>query len=161
MDVQSHRLRGHMVQRRTEKEIATEAVAQFYFFNQKMKELNIEKFIDLLSLQGISVHILTNAEWRKKHTFLKKGESIPGQKRIVLPKQVLDNAKKGDREAIRTFFHELAHVVLRHEPIYLQADSDYKITVLDDAEEQADLFAKIMFMLYGIEEEPKQMQFNF
>lgn len=161
MDESTHKLRGHIVQRRTTEEIVTAAVEQFYIFKTKTSEANIEIFIDLLAEQNISVHILRNAEWQKKHTLLKKGESIPSQNKILLPKQLLDKALSGDRESFETFFHELGHVILKHEPTYQKTAIDYLVMPLDDAEEQADLFAKAMLILYEMEEEPKQLQFIF
>ena len=48
---QQYKLRGHMVQRRTHQEIATEAVVQFSKLSQiEQGRLNIERFIDYLAM---------------------------------------------------------------------------------------------------------------
>lgn len=158
MSASNYQLRGHMVQRRTFENIAIEAVKQFSILTEKTIEVNMEKWIDILALQDISVHILTDKKWNKQHTSFKKGESIPTQNKITIPQSCLDNSKKGDTEAFKTFFHELAHVTLKHDPIYLKADDNYEVSIFDDAEEQADLFAEIMLKLYRIENRPVQLR---
>ncbi|QTO00878.1 hypothetical protein [Aggregatibacter sp. 2125159857] len=158
---QQYKLRGHMVQRRTHQEIATEAVVQFSKLSQiEQGQLNIERFIDHLAMEDIAVHILPNREWNKKH-FLTKGLSIPIQGKIFIPQKLFNGAVKNNPEDWKTFFHELGHVVLRHEPIYLKADEKRAIESLDDAETQADYFALVMMKLFNLRDEPAQLELNF
>ena len=61
---QQYKLRGHMVQRRTHQEIATEAVVQFSKLSQiEQGRLNIERFIDYLAMEDITIHVLSNRAW--------------------------------------------------------------------------------------------------
>lgn len=159
IESKSHELRGHMVTRRTQHEIAIKALERFVSIPPNLiNPPNIEHLIDYLSLQDIDVHIVSNKSWDKRHTKLKKGESIPQQNLIQVPKRLIDGANKKAIDDWHTFFHEVGHVMLEHKPIYLKTDIGYVIEPLDDAEEQADYFAKIMMGLFGLKVEPKQLE---
>lgn len=162
VEEQPYKLRGHMVQRRTYTEIATEAVIQFSKLSKiSQGQLSIECFIDYLATEDISIHILTNREWNKKH-FLTKGLSIPAQGKIFIPEKLFYGAIKNNLEDWETFFHELAHIVLKHEPVYLKADEERAIESLDDAETQADYFALIMMKLFNLRNnKPTQLKLDF
>lgn len=161
VEEQPYKLRGHMVQRRTYQEIAREAVVQFSKLSQiDQGQLNIERFIDYLAIEDIEVHILSTQAWNKKH-FLTKGLSIPVNGKIFIPQKLFNGAMNNNPEDWKTFFHELGHVVLRHEPIYLKADEKRAIESLDDAETQADYFALIMMKLFNLSDEPTQLELNF
>lgn len=146
-----HQLRGYMVDRREPKEIQLLAAGQFWMFRQyNITAQLVEKMIDVLAIeQDIGVRIERNADWDRQHTRLKQGESKPSEKTITLPKRIFDRAVKGDAAALEVFFHEIGHVVLEHKPIYMKSDG-YVVTALDDAEEQADYFAKALMAFFGI-----------
>lgn len=150
--------RGYIVKRRTSKEIGLEALEQYLFLLEKSCQLfDIEKIIDLLSLKGVTVCIESDKKWGEKHTWLKKGESIPGKRVISIPMKVFNGAKDGKFDDIKTFFHELGHVALQHDPIYFRAEIG-AITHLDDAEEQADLFAEFMMTFFEVPDDFRQMR---
>lgn len=157
----SHELRGHMVKRRTENEIAALAVGSFIKIHQNLNGLmNAERLIDYLGTLDISIHVMSNREWDKKHTRFKKGESIPSLNQIIIPERLVKGTKENNPDDWHTLFHEIGHVILEHKPIYLKADADYVIQAMDDAEEQADYFAKLMLRLFDIKQ-LGQLQFDF
>lgn len=147
-----HQLKGYMVRKRTEEEIASLAIGQYLLFNRKKVGLeNIETVVDLLCVeQGIVVHVEGNKKWDKQHSPFKKGESKPSEKTITIPKRVYDGIKKGRARDLEVLFHEIGHVILEHSPIYMKADG-YTLTAMDDAEVQADFFAAVMLRLFEIQ----------
>lgn len=150
--------RGYIVRRRTAKEIGIEALGQYLFLQKKKcQSFDIEKIIDLLSLRDIAVCVEGDEKWRKTRTWFKKGESIPSRRIISIPMRVFNGARKGKTDDVKTFFHELGHVVLQHEPVYFKAE-DWTITHLDDAEEQADLFAEFMISFFELPDNSRQMR---
>lgn len=158
----SHELRGHMVTRKTENEIAALAVGSFISIHQSLDGvLDAERMIDYFGTVGISIHIMSNKGWDKKHTRFKKGESIPSLHQITIPERLIKGTKKNNSDDWHTFFHEIGHVLLEHKPIYLKADDDYIVQSMDDAEEQADYYARIMMQLFDIKPKLEQLQFNF
>ncbi len=148
-----YQLRGYMVKKRTRKEIAEQAILQYVRF--KRRDLNVEALIDELAEQDIAVHIESDRDWEKKHTWFKSGESEPSNNYIVIPNRVFRGAKNSQADSLEVFFHELGHVVLEHQPIYMKSDG-YVLSEYDDAEGQADLFAEFMLRLFGIYV-PKQL----
>lgn len=152
-------LRGYPVQARTNKEIASEAIRHFIFLHGYGISLkNIEKIIDVLAVEfDISIHIENNSKWDKTHSYLKRGESIPSQRKIVLPKRVFDGVKRGREKDLEVLFHEIGHVTLKHEPVYMKSEG-YILSALDDAEEQADYFANIMLQLFEVDIQPQQLR---
>lgn len=159
----AHKLRGHPVTRRTEQEIALLAANCFMGIHKNLNNpLDAEKLIDYFSTIDICIHAMSDKEWDKKHTPYKKGESIPDLKHITIPKRLIRGTKKNNPDDWHTFFHEIGHVLLEHKPIYLKANDNYIFQSMDDAEEQADYFAKIMMRLLGIKPLPLgQLSFDF
>lgn len=157
----SYTPRGYVVQKRTEREIMNEAIMHFILLNQHGISLkNIEKIIDLYAIEGefnISIHVEKNATWDRIHSKLKKGESFPYRREITLPKRVFDGAIKRRSEDLEVLFHEIGHVVLNHQPVYWKSEG-YVVTRLDDAEEQADYFARIMLKLFEVDIQPQQLE---
>lgn len=147
----AHQLRGYMVKKRTEEEIAGIAIEQFLFLKRHNLSLSkIEAIVDILDVkQEIRIHIERNADWDRQHSPYKKGESKPSEKSITIPKRVYDGVRKGKAQDLEVLFHEIGHVALEHTPIYMKADG-YVVTVMDDAEEQADLFAAVLLRLFEI-----------
>lgn len=155
----SYTPRGYVVKKRTEKEIINEAVMLFLQLTQHGISLkNIESIFDICAITkelDISIHIEKNATWDRIHSKLKKGESVPCKREITIPKRVFDGARKS--EDLEVLFHEIGHVVLNHQPVYWKSEG-YIVTRLDDAEEQADYFAKIMLKLFEVDIQPKQLE---
>lgn len=164
LNEQQYTLRGHLVQARNHNEIARQAIQHFITLINNGLSLNkIEQMIDVLSVNpefNITIHIEKNSIWDKTHSSLKRGESIPMERKIQIPKRVFDGAKKGKQKDLQTLFHEIGHIILNHKPIYMQSEG-YIITELDDAEVQADYFADIMLQLFGITSEPVQLKLPF
>lgn len=154
--------RGHIVKRRTAKEISEAAVLQWaILWDSGCKTFNIEKISDILGVeQDICLRVEKNKDWEKKHTWLKKGESIPNKRLILIPQRGYKGAIRGNYDDIKTFCHELGHVVLKHEPTYHRAENGI-LTKFDDAEVQADLFAEVMMALFNIEPEKIQLSLPF
>lgn len=155
-----YQLRGHMVQPKTQEEIVLHAWRFFKDLKQyNISQNNIESIIDILAEPkfNISIHIERNANWDKKHSKFKQGESIPSKREITLPKRVIDGVIKNKREDLATLFHEIGHVLLKHEPVY-QKSNGYIVSAKDDAEAQADSFAQAMLVFFNVQEErPTQL----
>ena len=157
----SYTPRGYVVKKRTEKEIINEAVMLFLQLTQHGISLkNIESIFDICAITkelDISIHIEKNATWDRIHSKLKKGESVPCKREITIPERVFDGTRKRKSEDLEVLFHEIGHVVLNHQPVYWKSEG-YIVTRLDDAEEQADYFAKIMLKLFEVDIQPKQLE---
>ena len=155
----SYTPRGYIVKKRTEEEIIKEAVMFFIRLSPYSISLKkIERILDICAIEfDISIHIEKNATWDSTHSKLKKGESVPCERKITLPKRVFDGAIKRKIADLEVLFHEIGHVVLNHQPVYWKSEG-YVVTRLDDAEEQADYFAKIMLELFEIDTQPKQLE---
>lgn len=163
LDIHQYMPRGHIVQKRTEKEIVNEAIMHFIQLSRHGISLeSIEKVIDLYAIDeskfNISIHIEKNATWDKIHSKLKKGESVPNKREITIPKRVFDGVLRRKSEDLEVLFHEIGHVVLNHQPVYWKAEEGYVVTRLDDAEEQADYFARVMLKLFEVDVQPQQLE---
>lgn len=160
-ELKDYQLKGYMVRKRTEEEIALLAIEQYLLFDHNKVGLeNIETVVDVLYVkQGIVVHVESNKKWDRQHSSFKKGESKPSEKTITIPKRVFDGMKQGRASDLEVLFHEIGHVALGHSPIYMKADG-YTLTAMDDAEAQADFFAAVMLRLFEIKLPVMQLELD-
>lgn len=71
------------------------------------------------------------------------GKACPSEKLITLRLDVYEGAVKGDPEHCFTVAHELGHMVIHSELEFARReDQSLEVNVLEDVEDEADLFAR-------------------
>ncbi|MCY1382912.1 hypothetical protein D9M69_709840 [compost metagenome] len=78
---------------------------------------------------------------------------------IYLPEKLYSELCRGKAEAVRTFLHELGHIVLGHKPLLHFAEGSP--TEIEDSEWQADFFADSILDLLGLPKHEVQMELKF
>lgn len=143
---QQYKLRGHRVSPLSYSQIESRVAACCRKFNlDSHTPAGLYDLIDLLAESQISVDIIEDKAWFD----LTSGHCDPSTLTIRLPNKTIVAATKGNARALETFFHELGHLLLAHK-VVLHDEGSSPAGPMEDSEEQADLFARLILEKIGV-----------
>lgn len=145
-----YKLRGYRVMPMKEVDIIKIAIrfSIVLSFNKKNVD-NLAALFEQFSEYHIIIDPVADEEWQKLTHNLTLGHFDPSCRTIRIPERIYNGACSGNQDDLFVMFHELGHLFLGHRPVLHTAKD--AVTYQEDAEWQADFFAKNLLRLMGYE----------